>query len=58
MTLKELIEYLERKDPAMVVRNGFGFAMSYRGYYECLGFTPVSDAVVGDMLEMARKQIG
>jgi hypothetical protein len=57
MILEELIKYLESKDADIVVP-GFDDAMSYRGYYEELGFSPCESTTIGEMLELARKQIG
>lgn len=58
MFLKELIEYLERKDPNIVVSVGFCCPHSYRGYYTELGFVPKKNTTVGDMLECAKGALG
>lgn len=58
MTLSELIERLEKADPAAVVRNGFSTAHSYRGYYEDLAFEPTTSVTVGHMLNCAKAALG
>jgi hypothetical protein len=56
--LKELIEWLEKQNPDLVVPHGFGKPMSYRGYYEQLAFEPLENARLGDMLEHAKSALG
>ena len=58
MTLGEVIERLEREDPAKVVANGFGAANSWRGDYACIAFEPASATTVGAMLAHARDADG
>ena len=58
MFLKELIEYLEKKDPNIVVPVGFCCPHSYRGYYIELAFIPEKDTTVGAMLECAKTALG
>lgn len=58
MNLKELIEFLEARNPAQEVENGFGKSHSYRGYYEDLSFEPVAFTTVGEMLKEARSALG
>ena len=58
MYLKELIEFLEARDSAIVVPFGFHRPHSYRGYYEQLGFEPLENTTVGAMLECARSALG
>lgn len=58
MTLGELIKTLEALDPNMVLSPGFGEAMSYRGYYEQLAFTPEESVVVKDALKEAKAALG
>ena len=58
MTLSELIEQLEKANPAAVVRNGFSTAHSYRGYYEDLAFEPATFVTVGHMLNCAKAALG
>ena len=58
MTLDELIERLEKEDPALVVENGFGNPHSYRGYYERVAFEPVARTTIGDMLREAKSALG
>lgn len=58
MMLEELIAYLEKKDPPIVLPNGFFHPHSYRGFYEQLAFEPKQDVRVGDMLLDARSALG
>lgn len=58
MTLKELIERLEKEDANLIVPNGFNHPHSYRGYYVCLAFEPAENTSVGDMLDCAKKANG
>ena len=58
MTLGELIEFLEKRDPSKVVSFGFWSPHSYRGYYEQLAFEPITDTTVGEMLKAARMALG
>jgi hypothetical protein len=58
MHLKQLIETLEKHDPAKRVPLGFGRPHSYRGYYSDLAFEPVENTTVGGMLTAARSAMG
>lgn len=58
MYLKQLIEYLEKKDCDLVVQMGFDEPHSYRGDYMCLAFEPARDVTVGAMLQCARDSVG
>jgi len=42
MMLSDIIETLEKYDPATIVPLGFGEPHSYRGYYDQLAFEPVA----------------
>ena len=58
MYLKELIEILEKQDPATPARVGFGNPHSYRGYYDQLAFEPVENTTAGAMLAAAKAAMG
>ena len=58
MYLKELIEFLAARDPAIIVPLGFHKPHSYRGRYDELAFEPLENTTVGAMLECARSAIG
>ena len=58
MILKDLIAYLEAKDPNIVLPRGFFHPHSYRGYYEDVAFAPKDNVRVGDMLRDARAALG
>lgn len=58
MILKDLIEGLEKIDPARIVKRGFSTPHSDRGFYEDLGFTPAENVTIGSMLENAKSAIG
>lgn len=58
VTLGELIEELEKRDPAQVLPLGFAKPHSYRGYYERLAFEPALNVTVGTMLADAHKALG
>lgn len=59
MILKELIEELEKQDPTLVVKFGFGDSWhSDRGSYNNLAFTPKDSATVGEMLALAKSALG
>ncbi len=58
MILKDLIEFLESKDPSIVVPIGFANPHSYRGYYEQLAFEPVPNVRVSEMLSSAKEALG
>ena len=54
MTLGDLIERLEQEDQNKVLKLGFNFPHSYRGYYDQLAFEPVENVTVSEMLDAAR----
>lgn len=58
MNLGEIIEKLEKRDPKLIVPNGFSHPHSYRGYYWDLAFEPDRNTTVGEMLEAARSAVG
>lgn len=58
MHLEDLIEELEKADPAMILPDGFGSPGCYRGYYAELAFDPECDVTVGSMLEHAKSAMG
>jgi hypothetical protein len=58
VTLGQLIDTLAAADQAHVVEDGFGEPMSWRGVYAFVGFSPVRNAVVADMLNWARSAVG
>ena len=58
MTLRELINFLEKRDATKVVRHGFNKPHSYRGYYDELAFEPARDVTIGKMLACAKAALG
>jgi len=58
MTLGKLIEWLEKQDQELVVKDGFSTPHSDRGSYDELAFTPEKEARIGDMLEHAKSALG
>ena len=58
MYLVELITFLEKCDPAIVVPVGFQEPHSYRGDYFKLAFEPAINVTVGSMLACAREALG
>lgn len=58
MMLKDIIKFLEGKDPNIQVPMGFTGPMSYRGYYDQLAFAKESHTFVGDMLSQANSALG
>jgi hypothetical protein len=58
MTLKELIVWLESKDPKLVLSRGFNQPHSYRGIYADVAFVPCKDASVAEMLRDAKSALG
>lgn len=58
MTLIELIEFLEKQDPSIIVPLGFTDPHSYRGYYDQLAFEPKANVTVNQMLTEAKSAIG
>lgn len=57
MTLKDLIEWLEKQDQDLVIKDGFGSPHSDRGSYAELAFTPKDEALIGDMLKHAKSAL-
>lgn len=58
MYLKDLIAFLEKRNPNTHVRFGFGRGDSYRGYYQDLAFEPKMNTTVGQMLREAKIALG
>lgn len=58
MTLGDLIDWLEKQDQNMIVKDGFGSPHSDRGSYEELAFTPRPEAKISDMLASAKSAVG
>lgn len=58
MQLRPLTEFLKALPQNAVVKNGFGHAHSYRGYYDQIAFTPVPEARIGDMVRFAEEALG
>ena len=58
MYLREVIEFLEQRDPETKVPVGFGNPHSYRGSYDQLAFEPVALTTVGRMLGIAKQALG
>jgi hypothetical protein len=58
MTLGNLIDWLEKQDQELIVRDGFGSPHSDRGSYDELAFTPETEAKISDMLAHARAADG
>ena len=58
MTLGELIAALAEHDPVTVLRHGFRYPHSYRGFYEQLAFVPAENVAVGTLLKTARDALG
>jgi len=57
MTLKELISFLEKRDPNKIIPLGFNYPHSYKGYYRQLAFAPAPNISIGEMLECAKSSI-
>ena len=57
-TLGQVIEKLKSLPPETVIRNGFDFGASYRGYYNEIAFYPLENATAGEMLKHALKMDG
>lgn len=58
MILKELIEFLEARDPDIEVPLGFHNPHSYRASYNELAFEPLPNTTVGEMLSSAVEALG
>ena len=57
MVLYEIIEFLEKYNPAKTVKLGFHNPHSYRGSYDELAFEPVKNTTVGEMLNCAKSSL-
>lgn len=58
MHLKDLIEFLETRDPSHIPPIGFVSPHSYRGDYAQVAFEPARGVTVGDMLNAAKAAHG
>ena len=58
MTLRDLIQTLEKYPADKIVPHGFGQPHSYRGYYDQLAFEPMENVTVGAMLDDAKSALG
>ncbi len=58
MTLGQLIEQLEKRNPKTRVKHGFGAGHTDRGQYVDAAFDPVAETTIGEMLRHARALLG
>ncbi len=58
MILKNLITFLEQRDPNLIVPIGFAKPQSYRGFYDDLAFEPAQNVTVASMLAYAKEAVG
>lgn len=58
MNLGELIKWLEKQNPELIVKDGFSSPHSDRGDYSELAFTPQKESKIGDMLRFAKSALG
>lgn len=58
MELGRLIARLEAQRADRKISHGFGKPHSYRGTYRELGFEPVKDTSIGEMLAAAKSALG
>ena len=58
MNLGELIDWLEKQDQELIVKDGFSSPHSDRGSYDELAFTPEPEAKISDMLTHAKSADG
>jgi hypothetical protein len=58
MALGDLIDWLEKQDRKLIVKDGFGSPHSDRGSYDELAFTPEPEAKIADMLKYAKSADG
>ena len=58
MKLGKLIETLEKEPKEKVVKHGFDYPHSYRGYYDQLAFEPAENVTVDSMLACAKSAVG
>lgn len=57
VNLGELIEWLEKQDQDLIVKDGFGEPHCDRGYYENLSFDPLPEAKISEMLNYAKSAV-
>lgn len=57
ITLGELISWLEKQNPDLIVQDGFSTPHSDRGNYENLAFDPEPSAKISDMLKHAKSAL-
>ena len=57
VSLGKLIEWLEKQDPTLIVKDGFGRPHCDRGDYSELSFDPKPEALIGDMLAHAKSAL-
>ena len=53
MNLGKLIDWLEKQDQELIVKDGFSSPHSDRGSYDELAFTPEPESKISDMLKNA-----
>ncbi len=58
MKLGQYIKMLEGKDPDQKVKLGLGKPFCWRGDYSELGFKPVKNTTIGEMLKEAKGAVG
>ena len=58
MYLYKLVEWLKEQDPEAVVRDGFGPSHEDRSGFHHIGFDPVAETTVGQMLIVAKAAMG
>jgi hypothetical protein len=58
MTLEKLIEWLEKQDQDLIVKDGFSSPHSDRGSYDELAFTPENESKISEMLDHAKSALG
>lgn len=57
MTLGNLIEWLEKQDQTLIVKDGFSSPHSDRGSYDELAFSPEAESKIEDMLKYAKSAV-
>lgn len=58
MKLGEIIKILKKYDSEKIVKNGFKYPHSYRGFYFLLAFEPAQNVSIKSMLECAKSAVG
>lgn len=58
MNLGKLIDWLEKQDQELIVKDGFSSPHSDRGSYDELAFTPEPESKISDMLAHAKSADG